>query len=248
MLISSTEKKDYKSFLFMAIIILLLIGIMLKPTLAINSARNGLSSWFNILLPSLFSFMILSDILLSSGYVDHFGRFLIPLTRLLFNLSGPAAFPILISSISGYPMGPRLASKLRKYGLITQGEANRLISFVATSGPIFILGSVGIGILNMYEINFLLLCPHYLSSLTIGLAFRFFQNRQKETFYLNEPYRYEKKKKPFLSHNQPLAIGKTLTNSVKNSINSILLVGGFIILYSVVIEILLELKIFLILL
>lgn len=244
MLVNLEKKLYYKNILFISTVIILLLAIITNPSIAISSARSGLNSWFNILLPSLFPFMILSDILLYSGMVDHFGSFLNPLTRFFFNLPGLSTFPLLMSSISGYPMGPRLASNLRKDSKLTKLEANRLISFVATSGPLFILGSVGIGMLNINNINFLLIGPHYLSSISIGLIFRFYKRKSKETFYLNQPYKYEIDNKHLQSYDKPISIGKILSNSMKNSINSILLVGGFVIFYSVIIEIILEFKAF----
>lgn len=222
------------------IIIFILLFLMVKdPKLVIENARLGLYTWFNILLPSLLPFMILSDILISSNSISLFAGFFDPLMKSVYNISGQGALPLIITSFSGYPIGAKLTSQIRKHNLISQGEANKLIGFSSTSGPLFILGTVAIGMLNTSDINFLLIFPHFFGAFTLGLFFRFLKVKGNYTISTDNIKSNLDKKEI----QKDLSIGKLISDSVKNSMNNILLIGGFIILYSVLIEMLFELKI-----
>ena len=72
-----------------------------------------------------------------------------------------------ISTVSGYPIGAKLASELRNNNEISRYEAQRLVSFCSTSGPLFMVGAVAIGMFNNPTIGYIMLICHYLGSLTL---------------------------------------------------------------------------------
>src|SRR5699024_10764790 len=164
-----------KKRMFQFILLALVLSIIANPSLAVDSAKDGAYLWFNTLLPSLLPFLILSELFISSGFVEVFGKLLGNIMKPIFNVPGSGAFPLLVSSISGYPIGAKLTSDLRKNKYINKTEANRLISFTSTSGPLFILGSILIGMLNMPELGTLMILPHYLGTITVGIIFRFYK-------------------------------------------------------------------------
>lgn len=227
----------YKPFLIIILVIIILV--VSNPTVSINSAKEGLDLWFNILVPSLFPFFILSELLISLKFVDFFGNLLKPIIKPVFNVPGQGAFPLIMSVMSGYPVGIKLTSRLREENIITREEGNRLICFVSTSGPLFILGAVLIGMLNSPKLGPLLILPHYLGAITLGLLFSKIKqksrngNTKKDVFKKNNFYNNLDN----LSTTKP-SIGLLISKSIKDSIDSILLIGGFVIIYSVVIELL----------
>lgn len=232
-------KKNLINMVFLLIILLLLIGILINPQLSLKGATEGLITWFNIVLPSLLPFFIISEILIAIGFLDIIGNFLEPLMRPLFNLPGIAAFPFSMSIISGYPTGSKIVASLRKDNLITKTEGERMLVLSSTSGPLFMLGAVTVGMFNNLKLAPLILYPHYLGAITMGFLFRFYKH--KDNFIKKNKKNSIKlakfKKRSFFNKNYP-PIGFILMNSVKNSMNSILLIGGFIIFYSVIIELL----------
>lgn len=225
-----------KNKILLILLMLIIIGIIKNPELSLASAKEGLALWFNILLPSLLPFLILSDLLISLGFVQIIGKFLEPLMRPLFNVSGAGAFPFTISLISGYPVGAKLASKLRENNIISKTEGDRLISFSSTSGPLFILGAVLIGMLNSPNLSLLMTLPHYLGSLTLGLIFRYYKNKSKKEIYNSRPILKNIMEDKQLINIKDKPIGLLISNSVKDSMESMLLIGGYLIIYSVIIE------------
>lgn len=212
---------------------IIIINILLNPTLSIKSAKEGANIWFNILLPSLLPFFILSNLVIELGLMDVLGKLLNPIISPVLNISGQGIFPLIMSVMSGYPVGAKLTSKLRETNSISKLEGDRLIAFASTSGPLFIIGSVLIGMLNSPDLSFLMLMPHYLGTFTLAIIFRFYKKDRKEI--RNESLN--------LSDRKTKSIGISISNSVKDSMESIINIGGFVILYLVLINILLSLNI-----
>jgi sporulation integral membrane protein YlbJ len=241
----NSEKISLSNTIFIIFILWILYNLILFPKTSINGALKGLNLWFNVLIPSLFPFLIISEILVSLGFVEFMGDILGPIMKPLFNVSGKGAFPFTMSITSGYPVGTKIVSNMRKKQIISKIESQRLISFSSTSGPLFMIGAVSIGMLNSPQIGPLIVASHYLGAITVGLIFRFYKH--------NISFKYKDQKhnvfisaKNFLlfKNKNSKNLGTILSNSTKESINSILLIGGFVIFYSVLTEILYESKLF----
>lgn len=234
-------KKNYiNTILYLIIILWFLFNIIAFPQNCMKAAHNGLLTWSNIVIPSLLPFFITSELLIGLGFVDFIGILLEPAMSPIFNVSGKGAFPLTMSITSGYPVGVKIVSNLRKNNHITKIEAQRLLSFCSTSGPIFMIGAVATGMLNNPLISPLIIFPHYLAALTIGLIFKYYKrNVQIKPIRYNQNIFKIALRKLFESrekNNKPL--GLLLSNAVKEGINSMLSIGGFIVFYSVLVEIL----------
>ena len=88
------------------------------------------------------------------------------------------------------------------------------------------------------EIGLALLLSHFLASFTVGFLFRNYK-KDKDELYRN-CQGIEKNIPKITFHN----LGEILGESIKNSINIILTIGGFIVLFSVIISIFNESHIF----
>lgn len=233
-------KTYLKNTLFLLLVIVLLLGIIKYPEVSLKSAYDGLMTWFSVVLPSLFPFFIIAELLIELGFVNIIGNALSPIMGPLFKVSGESAFPFTMSIISGYPVGAKLTSSLREKNIISKTEGERTLSFSSTSGPLFMLGAVSVGILGNENVAPLIMYPHYLGAITVGIILRFYNRKERP------PYRNNKTNISIISKNlnKNYSIGSVLSNSVLNSINTILLVGGFIIFYSVLTELIFVSNIF----
>lgn len=229
------KKLNMKNSIIILVLLIIMIQIIKNPKQSISSAKVGLDLWFNLLLPSLFPFIFISDLLISLGFVSFFSKFLEPVMRPVFNVSGIGIFPFSMSIMSGYPVGARLTSKLREINQISNTEGNRLISFSSTSGPLFILGTVLIGMLGFPKLAGIMIIPHYLGAITIGLLFRFYRKSEKSS---NNNI-LDRKNELFNNQEKNKSIGSLISKSIKDSMDSIIVIGGFIIIYSVIIDLLL---------
>ena len=101
------------------------------------------------------------DIIIIPPIYSFLGKFLNKCMRPLFNVPGEGAFAFLMGIISGYPVGAKIVTNFRNEGICTKYEAERLLCFTNNSGPLFILGSVGISMFadTTTGVNFFLHLP-----------------------------------------------------------------------------------------
>jgi sporulation integral membrane protein YlbJ len=219
------------------------IAMVKYPKDAFDSAIMGLNLWWNVVFPALLPFFILSEILMGLGVVHFIGVLLEPLMRPLFNVPGVGAFALSMGLASGYPMDAVITCKFRKNQLCSAVEAERLLSFTNTADPLFMFGAVAVGMFGMPELGAIIAIAHYLSSFLVGIIFRF-HGRSRDTKIQSDEI--NKQGNIILRALRALytarqedkrSLSQLLGDSVKASMNTILLVGGFIILFSVFLRI-----------
>lgn len=152
----------------------------------------------------------------------------------LFNIRGEGAFAFIMGIISGYPIGAKIATNFRKEGVCTKEECERLLSFTNNSGPLFIIGSVGILLYRNTMIGLLLFITHLLASLSVGIIFRFWKKTKPSDSYSSPSKSYTKNE----NHASLSNLGEILSESIVSSIKSILVIGGFVVIFSSIISIL----------
>jgi len=195
------------------------------------AAQNGLALFATAVFPTLFPFFIATELLLKTNLVYILGKFLNKFMRPVFNLPGESGVAIILGTISGYPVGAKIVCNLKESKLISKIEAERLISFTNNSGPLFILGTVGIALFEDKKIGIILLVAHILSALSVGYIFKFWKKDKLEVSLSNSP-------KPSNSLVKVSDLGEIIGEAIKKSISTLLTICGFIVLFSVIISIL----------
>lgn len=224
------------------IVLFFIISIVVFPKESIESARVGMNICINILIPSLLPFLIAANLLINLKIIDILGVFLEKPSRILFNVPGKSSLIFAISILSGYPIGSKLTSNLRQNNEISKIEAQRLSSFCSTSGPLFMVGSVGIGMFNNSKIGYFILLCHYIGALSVGILFRFYNTSSDVTHYNNNTSILTRLKNIIFYENEEKGFYSIFGDSVRNGINTILVVCGFVIVFSVLFKILTLLK------
>jgi len=224
-----------KKLIFPLSCLLFIISLILFSETALKSASIGISLWFNTVLPSLLPFFIVSELLGNTGFFKSAGRFLEPLMRPLFNLPGCASFAFLMGMTGGYPVGAKITAQLRKDNLLSVDEAQRLLSFSNNSGPLFIIGTISTGIFKTPELGLYMLICHILAGITVGLLFRLSSKNNSKSTRIYDNNVTQKNTRYIHKKNSSY-----LVSAVTNSMISILSIGGFITLFSVIIGLFLD--------
>lgn len=224
-------------------VVLITIAIVSFPKDAFESAMAGLQLWWNIVFPALLPFFILSEILMGLGAVHFIGVILEPLMRPLFNVPGAGAFAMSMGLASGYPMDAVITARFRQNRLCTAIEAERLLSFTNTADPLFMFGAVAVGMFGRPDLGAVIALAHYISSGLVGIIFRFHGRGKPNTTENSCTDLASIPRRAFRAmikarQTDGRSIGELLGDSVKNSMNTILLIGGFIILFSVFLRVL----------
>lgn len=205
-----------KSKTFITITILLSITLfIINPKTCMQATSNGLKVWLVNVVPALFPFFILTRIIiaLNQSSIPILDKF----TTKYFKTNN-AGLIYFLSLLSGYPIGAKMISDYYQIGAIDKKTATKMFSFCSTSGPMFIIGTIGIGVFQDAKIGYILLLGHVIGSFLNGLLYR-----GKDTPINNFSGKITK---------------TTLNEIVYDSITSILLVGGYIVFASVTIELL----------
>ncbi len=100
-----------------------------------HAAVAGLRLFFDVVLPSLLPFFILSELLLALGVVHFLGEWLEPIMRPVFNVPGVGSFVFSMGLAAGYPMDAVLTAKFRRQNLCTRAEGERLLAFTNSADP-----------------------------------------------------------------------------------------------------------------
>lgn len=237
--------KNIAFYIIPIIVLIFNILIILVPNLVINSARNGLLLWVNNILPALLPFIIGTNLLIKLGFIDFLGSILENLMQKVFHVSGLGAFPLVLGMFSGYPVGAKIVCDLRLNKKISKSEGERLLTFTNNSGPLFILGTVGIGMFGSAKLGYLMLLIHYLSALSTGFIFRNYKyekNMYKTSNKISLKKAFANLKASRLKENK--SFGEILGDSVNNALEITVTIGGFIVFFSVISALFLESNIF----
>ncbi len=215
----------------------------------LSAAKNGLILWATAVVPSLFPFFVATEMLSYTNVISFLGKWLTPIMRPLFGVPGEAAFAFLMGLISGYPVGAKIVSNFMEQGICTKEEAERMLAFTNNSGPLFIIGTVGVTLFGNTTIGVLLLITHILACISVGIILNICTiHKRKSEFiplYIKADIRHNdlqnihtNSPKSEITHPTFSSLGEILGSSIKNATSTILLIGGFVVLFSVVISIL----------
>lgn len=202
-------------------------GLVILPDQAISGAKDGLALCYNVIVPSLFPFFVLSSLVVDLGLAAYLGRAMEGIMRPLFRVSGSCSAAVALGFIGGYPVGARTALQLYQQGLCTRAEAERLLAFCNNSGPAFILGVVGAGIFGDSRVGLLLYLTHALASVLVGLLFRFYGGRDAGKASAARP-------KPIQTVTVPAAFTGAVTRSFQSTLN----ICAFVVFFAVVLQLL----------
>jgi sporulation integral membrane protein YlbJ len=229
-------KQILKTFIFASFTIFFAFTLIKFPSDALEASIRGLDMWWEVVFPSLLPFFITAELLLSFGVVRFLGIMFEPIMRPLFNVPGVGSFAWIMGMVSGYPTGAKISVRLKEQKQITQVEAERLVAFTNSSSPLFIFGAISAGFFHDVKLGVLLATSHYVGNALTGICMRFYgRNRDK---YAKKEKRNVSLKRAFLAmHETRMSdkrpIGEVMGDAVINSIKTLVMVGGFIILFSV---------------
>ncbi|WP_242976082.1 sporulation integral membrane protein YlbJ [Desulfosporosinus sp. FKB] len=217
----------------------LAFGMFIYPQEVLNSAAASLTLWWRFVLPALLPFFILSELLMSSGFVHFLGVFLESFMRPVFRLPGQAAFVVAMGYTSGFPMGAVLTARLRKAGEISRIEGERLLAFTNNPSPGFMFGAVASGMLGQPTLGIVLAGSVYLANLLVGFLFRFYRKTASPAQPLKFPsFRRAWQELKTAQLQDKRTIGQILSDSIKQSFTTVLMVGGFMAFFSVILRLL----------
>lgn len=265
------RRRRLPAALLSALLLFLLCLLLTATARYAEACIQGMALWAKAVLPALFPFLILTGLLTKLGAAQKLADRLSPLTEKI-GLPGSAAYCLLVSLLSGYPVGSRTVADLYKGGAITREQAKRMSVLCSTSGPMFLVGSVGGAMFGSAAAGAVLLAAHLLAVIGVYLALYFANRRKKGNIHAGQkaPAPHAGLKKTMPPHtlhvqNKTAAPQTTATpasenkrnktaaphpdtdgilaSSVQSGVLTVLCVGGFIAFFFVLMQALSDLHI-----
>lgn len=153
-----------------SISLLSLILILTNADVAIASMTRGLHMCAKTVIPSLFPFMVISELIVQGGVGNAFGRLLSRPMRWLFGVSGAGACAVLLGSLCGFPIGAKTAVSLYDRGELSRTELETVLTFSNNPSSAFLISAVGLSLYGSRTVGVMLEGAVLLSSLLIGIA------------------------------------------------------------------------------
>lgn len=223
-----SKPRSLKDCVIPAAVITLFSAMLIFPGPVLSGASYGLLLWFNTVLPTLFPFIFICNLLISTSAIDVLLRFISPLFCRFFRVSSYGAFAVLCGFLCGYPMGAKVTADLYRQDMVGKEEAAYLLAFCNNTSPMFILSFLVMqtlrdGRLKLPVLGILTLSPVIISFLH--------PVKRTEKLRQNSVFPHEKK--------QPFS--DALDFSISNALESIAKVGAYIIMFAIFTELFLQL-------
>ncbi|GMA60884.1 sporulation integral membrane protein YlbJ [Alicyclobacillus fastidiosus] len=245
---SRGKKGHLLNLVLIAVAMIFTIALVLYPEQGFAAGISGLKVFGKVVFPSLLPFFVLAEILMGLGVVRGLGVLLEPLMRPLFSVPGVGAFALSMGLAAGYPMDAVIASRFRETGQCTRVEGERLLAFTNTADPLFMLSAVAVGMFKSPAVGGLLAVSHYISAFLVGVCFKFWGRKDKDHLAELQARKTERtngsifirayREMMLAREEDGRPFGKLLGNAVTESMQTLIMICGFIVFFAVFIEIL----------
>lgn len=224
-----------KRKIYAAVIGCLIPVFFLFPGIVSEAATRGLLLWFQVVLPALLPFLILSSVILELKLSDTVSRLLYPIFHRFFGISRAGCYPVVIGMLSGYPLGAATVAEMLHRGRISRKEAQYILHFCNNASPMFLIEFIGVVCLQWKQ-PLLVIALIYLAAWTnAGLERFLIQNKKSgnSLFSAKDEYR----KADFRAQGE-LSLIEILDQSILHGFTVLAKVGGYIILFSILADLL----------
>lgn len=157
---------------FSILMIVSVLGLLLLfPDSVSRGAREGLMLWFSVVFPALLPFMIISGVIVRMGITSAIGRVIYPFAHKLLHITENGCYPVVIGLLSGYPLGAKTIADMCRTESISKREGQYLLTFCNNASPMFMLEYMGIYCMGMKKPYYLMIVV-YLSAFLNALLFQ----------------------------------------------------------------------------
>lgn len=221
-------KKKSLSIFYLLLLIYITFDVITNSKIIMETVKFSFNLWLNNILPSLFPFFILSELLIKFGFVEFISELSKGITQKLFKVKGEASFVFIMSMLSGFPSNSKYVKELYLQNKITSNEASKILMFTHFSNPLFIIGTISISFLGNQKLGIIILLSHYISNIIIGILIRNYKP-------YNNKEKISLKKAINLMHNKRIndkeKIGTTISKAVINTFKTLIIILGTITIF-----------------
>ncbi len=134
-----------------------------------NGIIKGLSFCIQVLLPSLFLYMVIASYIVRTGVANFICKPFGKLTNFLFKIPAVGLVPIVLSLIGGYPIGAKCINTMFEKNILTENQAKKCSYIAVAAGPGFLINYMGYALLNNKSAGNILLISQTIALITTGI-------------------------------------------------------------------------------
>lgn len=164
----------------LSLLLFFCLSLMLRRAdVATEYMRQGLRLCAHAILPSLFPFMVISELLVATGAGEWIlAPLACPLGRIL-DLSKTSASAVILGLLCGFPIGARCAILSYKNGKADKNECERAVACSSIPSAAFLISTVGATLWGDTKFGVLLYISAILSALLSGILLYGLKKRRK---------------------------------------------------------------------
>ncbi len=228
MTVSGAKKKEksrhseipalFVSVLFTALIFI--AAVFFSDELS-RYVASGLGLSVGVIIPSVFPFLILTDVAMRYIHFERIGL-LRRIFERLFHINGSALSVFVCGILCGFPLGARLAVMMYENGKISKCECERLMAFTNNASPGYVICAVGLAMRGSLSEGIALYISMITASIITGVLIGVNKNKSNIPHYISKQNYY-------------------FSESVKSAITVCLHVSGFVTVFSIAVGLIDEL-------
>lgn len=224
--------KTARKICYTVFFLLFTVLILTHSKESLYYALNGLNLWFTKMIPALFPFMILSGIMIRLNLTEGFATLLYPVLYPVFRVRKNVCYAIIMGFLCGFPMGARVTADLLERNRITQREASFLLAFCNNIGPVYFCSFVlpllerrliWPYIVGMYALPFLY---------GIFLRYTVYQDLSDSLSRKSSAINTTLQACSYQDKDPSLSLLYQIDDAITAAIQSILMLGGYMILFN----------------
>ena len=196
--------------------------LLRRADVATSCMREGLTLCARAIVPSLFPFMVLSELLVATGTGEYLTAPLARPLKKLLGLSPAGCSAVVLGILCGFPVGARCAISSFEKGRMEREECERVLACSSIPSSAFLISTVGSTLWKNLTFGIFLYVCAVFSAILSGFLLYVVQKRRKSTreIPLSQP------------HVIPHFKAEMLSSAVKNATVSTLLVCAYVVFFA----------------
>ncbi len=205
-----------------------LLLIIKNPDIAIKHMSAALRLCAKTVIPSLYPFMVLSELIISGNTAHRLSKILSSPARLLFGISGKGMAAVIMGLLCGFPIGAKCAMSLYRGGDIDRTELVHILTFSNNPSSAFLISAAGVAMFGSRGFGILLYAVSIISALILGVAGKFLKKKAAIEWSCDENTVYVPKKRGV----------DIFTGAITSSALSMLNICAFVVFFSTLVGVL----------
>ena len=226
-------KKKIYSLIVLLCLSFVIFFIFTNSSIINDSIFFSYELFIKNIFPSLFPMFIISYILVEIGIPEFLCSIFYKFFNKLFLVKSDASFVFFMSMLTGFPSSAKYIDMLIEKNRIDSHDASKILIFTFFSNPLFIVNTVGIMFLGNINLGFIILVSHITGNILVGLLFRNY-NKTNSTDVIDA----RKGIKVLINKINTTSFFSVFLNSIKDAINTMILIFGIIVTFQIIISIL----------